>query len=83
MTRIADNDNTPRLMTRPQAAAYLGISTSTFSTWVAMGKMPASIAGTRRWDRMAIDAKLDDESGIVSSDNQEDEFDRWERLNAR
>jgi predicted DNA-binding transcriptional regulator AlpA len=75
-------DNPPRLMTRPQAAAYLGISASTFSTWVAMGKAPPPVPGTRRWDKKAIDAKFDDIDGIRTGE-PEDEFDRWERLNAR
>lgn len=77
-----DNDNGPRLLSRRQAAEYCGIAESTFSMWVASHKMPAAIFGTRRWDKAAIDAKLDEISGLSVNDNQEDEFDRWERLNA-
>ena len=81
MTRRADNDNTPRLLSRKQAAEYLGIGESTFSLWVSTHKVPASIAGTRRWDKRAIDAKLDAISGLdVANDNViEDEFEKWER----
>ncbi|PZP49820.1 MAG: hypothetical protein DI595_12725 [Agrobacterium fabrum] len=79
------NDNSPRLMGRREAAAYLGIGQSTFSLWVSTYKMPAAIAGTRKWDKRAIDAKLDEISGLQSAnDNTEDEFERWEReQNAR
>lgn len=79
------NDNTPRLMGRRESAAYLGIGQSTFSLWVSTHKMPAAIAGTRKWDKRAIDAKLDEISGLLpANDNTEDEFERWEReQNAR
>lgn len=80
MTRRADNDNTPRLLSRKQAAEYLGIGESTFSLWVSTHKVPASFAGTRRWDKRAIDAKLDAISGLdAANDNVEDEFEKWER----
>jgi hypothetical protein len=71
-------------MGRKEAAAYLGIGQSTFSLWVSTHKMPPAIYGTRRWDRRAIDAKLDEISGLkAANDNiNEDAFDRWERLNA-
>ncbi|GHC61257.1 helix-turn-helix transcriptional regulator [Limoniibacter endophyticus] len=80
-----DNDNSPRLIGRRDAATYLGISESTFSMWVATHKMPSTIAGTRKWDRRAIDAKLDEISGLTAAnDNVEDEFEKWEReQNAR
>jgi hypothetical protein len=47
--------------------------------WVASHKMPPSIPGTRKWDKRAIDARLDEISGLGVKDNNEDEFDRWER----
>ncbi|MBP1879145.1 helix-turn-helix transcriptional regulator [Agrobacterium rubi] len=70
---------------RKEAAAYLGIGESTFSLWVSTHKMPPPVPGTRRWDRKAIDAKLDAISGIdLASDTIEDEFEKWEReQNAR
>ncbi|WP_246650511.1 helix-turn-helix transcriptional regulator [Rhizobium laguerreae] len=54
----------PRLIGRKEAAAYCGIGESTFSLWVANHKMPPAIAGTRKWDKRAIDARLDEISGI-------------------
>ncbi|WP_245428154.1 helix-turn-helix transcriptional regulator [Rhizobium phaseoli] len=72
--------NTPRLMGRKDAAAYCGIAESTFSLWVATHKMPPCIPGTRKWDRRAIDAKLDEISGLAVTP-PEDPFDKWEREN--
>jgi len=82
MTRHHDNDNAPRLIGRAEAAAYCGITPTCFSMWVASHKMPPAIPGTRKWDRRAIDAKLDEISGLVVNCDDEDEFDKWERLNA-
>lgn len=70
-TRTAANDNTPRLMGRKDAAAYCGIAESTFSLWVATHKMPPCIPGTRKWDKRAIDAKLDEISGLGVNDNED------------
>lgn len=75
----------PRLIGRKKAAAYLGIGESTFSLWVSTHKMPPPVPGTRRWDRKAIDAKLDAISGLdLTPATIEDEFEKWEReQNAR
>nr|WP_225039650.1 hypothetical protein [Rhizobium sp. T1473] len=55
----------PRLIGRKEAAAYCGISPTCFSMWVASHKMPPAIPGTWKWDRKAIDAKLDEISGLA------------------
>lgn len=68
----------PRLIGRQEAAAYCGISPTCFSMWVSTHKMPPPIPGTRKWDKRAIDAKLDAISGLAPS-AQEDEFGKWER----
>lgn len=70
----------PRLIGRKEAAAYCGIAESTFSMWVVTNKMPTTIPGTRKWDRRAIDAKLDEISGLDGNDD-EDPYDKWEREN--
>ncbi|MBB2832387.1 UNVERIFIED_ORG: hypothetical protein GGD51_002516 [Rhizobium esperanzae] len=67
-----------RLMGRKAAAVYCDIAESTFSLWVATHKMPPAIPGTRKWDRRAIDAKLDEISGLTPED-QEDPYDKWIR----
>ena len=74
------NDNAPRLIGRSEAAAYCGITPTCFSMWVSSHKMPPAIPGTRKWDKKAIDAKLDEISGLVANDAApEDEFEKWER----
>lgn len=55
----------PRLMSGSDAAAYCGVTLNTWSKWVAAGTMPPPVAGTRRWDRKAIDLMLDKASNIV------------------
>ncbi|NRQ15590.1 hypothetical protein [Ensifer sesbaniae] len=69
----------PRLIGRKEAAAYCGIGESTFSLWVATHKMPPAVPGTRKWDKRAIDAKLDEISGLGSSAEPEDAYDKWMR----
>ncbi len=71
----------PRLIGRKEATAYLGIAESTFSMWVASHKMPPPIYGTRKWDKRAIDAKLDEISGIGSAADDEDPYEKWMREN--
>lgn len=69
-------------MTRSEAAAYLGLTRASFSKWVADGRAPKPLHGTRRWDRKAIDLALDKLSGIVlPSVVPEDEcpLEEWKR----
>lgn len=60
---------TPRLLSREQAAAYVGLSANQFDEEVRAGRFPASVAlyVTRRrlWDRSALDAALDSEMVTV------------------
>jgi integrase len=55
----------PRLMSGSDAASYCGVAPATFSQWVAAGRMPGPLPGTRRWDRKAIDLALDEASDIA------------------
>ncbi|MDK1489399.1 hypothetical protein QN219_04925 [Sinorhizobium sp. 7-81] len=68
----------PRLVGRKEAAAYLGIAPGTFSLWVSTHKMPPPVPGTRKWDRKAIDAKLDEISGLTPAEPEE-AYDKWTR----
>lgn len=72
----------PRLMTGAGAAASLGVTPASFTKWVADGRAPKPLPGTRRWDRKAIDFALDKLSGIqpapISKEDQEEE--RWIRI---
>jgi len=52
-------NDSPRLLTRRQAARYCGLSSSGFAKWVSAGRLPHALPGTRRWDRNAIDSALD------------------------
>lgn len=77
------DDNTPRLIGRKAAADYCGIGESTFSAWVSSHKMPPAVPGTRKWDKKAIDARLDEISGL-DVNAVEDEYEKMEReSNAR
>jgi predicted DNA-binding transcriptional regulator AlpA len=74
----------PRLMSGKDAAAYCGVTPETFSKWVADGRAPKPLPGSRRWDRKAIDLALDKASGILPApiskeDQQDEEEQRWER----
>jgi excisionase family DNA binding protein len=52
----------PRGLARPVAAAYVGVSASTFDKMVDDGRMPQPKVVERRlvWDRMALDAAFED-----------------------
>jgi predicted DNA-binding transcriptional regulator AlpA len=73
----------PRLLSRQQVAAYCGLSPSTFSNWVRLGKLPGPLPGTSRWDLKAIDAALDAMSGLSASTEQTSPLDEWRNSRAR
>jgi hypothetical protein len=79
----------PRLVSRAQAARYCSLSASTFSSWVRSGKLPPPLPGTSRWDLKAIDFALDAMSGLPprkESDlesNQTLALDNWRAAHAR
>ena len=76
---LADLGIAPRLLTREQAAAYSGLSVHGFSEWVKAGKLPGPIRGTARWDRKAIDAAIDQASGLNPKIGTAP-FDEWKAL---
>jgi len=67
----------PRLLTKEHAADYCGLSLQGFDAWVRAGRLPMSIPGTHRWDRKAIDLRLDDLSGIQPDDAADSPLDDW------
>jgi hypothetical protein len=68
----------PRCLSRDQAAAYCGCdSLSTFTDWVRRGIVPGPIPGTHRWDRKAIDAALDQASGLSSTVTERSDYAKW------
>lgn len=66
-----------RLLTREEAAAQCKLSPSGFSRWVAMGRLPRPLPGTRRWDQKAIDRALDRLSGLADSEAGQSAYERW------
>ena len=56
---------TPRLLSRQQAAAYCSVSPETFDDYRRRAIVPDPIIGTNRWDRKLIDIWLDKASGIT------------------
>lgn len=74
----------PRLMSGADAAAYCGLAAAAFAKWVAQGRIPKPLPGTRRWDRKAIDLAPDKASGIVTPAviDGESELEMWKRARA-
>jgi hypothetical protein len=71
----------PRLVTRRQAAEYCNLSTTSFSNWVKMGRLPSPIPDTSRWDLKAINKALDVLSGFAQE--EESALDVWRSKRAR
>ncbi len=69
----------PRLMTVHEAAEYCRLTPSGFTAWVKDGRMPGPIAGTKRYDKLAIDRALNKLSGIDNSDEDGSAYDAWKR----
>ena len=65
---------TRRLITLRQAAEYCGISPASYRDWVAAGRVPGYVPGTRRIDKRALDRALDRLSGLEQTD---DPFEEW------
>lgn len=65
----------PRLLTKQEAAAYCGITKATFDDYRRRGMVPDPISGTNRWDKKLIDLWLDKASGIACQTNSS--LDEW------
>lgn len=70
-----------RVLGRNDAASYAGVSPGHFDKLVALGTLPCPLPAygrTRRWDRAAIDAALDEASGLsVGRDAPASAYDTW------
>ena len=64
----------PRLLTKQQAADYCGVTVATFDAYRRRGIVPPPVANTRRWDRRAIDARLDKLSGLNTKSSALDDW---------
>src|SRR5450756_347082 len=68
----------PRGMSKTDAAAYCGCgSLAAFDDWVRRGIVPGPIPGTHRWDRKAIDMKLDLASGLHTTVTPTTALEEW------
>lgn len=50
----------PRLLSKALAASYCDVSPARFDRWRKDGMMPDPLPGTARWDRIDIDAAIED-----------------------
>ncbi|MGB0920623.1 MAG: hypothetical protein ACPG1C_04800 [Alphaproteobacteria bacterium] len=71
----------PRGLKVAQAAAYVGISYSTYMKYAHAGDLPLPMPVANRIDKAALDRALDKLSGI-SDGRHETEFDVWKRASA-
>lgn len=70
----------PRLVSKTDAAAYCGLTPGGYDAWVKAGRLPGPISGTHRYDKKAIDAALDRQSGLEpDQDTPAAAYDRWKR----
>lgn len=68
----------PRGLSRPQAAAYVGVSPNTFDAMIRDGLMPGPKRARARvlWDRHQLDAAFDELPGETAS--PEDGENEWD-----
>ena len=80
---MSEEGQGPRLLSLGEAARYCGLSVSGFRNWIAKGRLPGPLPGTRRWDRRAIDKALDVASHIEHSNTSNSAYDRWKLSKTR
>lgn len=69
----------PRLLTKQQAAGYLGVCAATLERWVAKGRIPGALPDLRKWDRASIDAAIDQMSGLGDAGRPVDAYSQWKQ----
>lgn len=73
----------PRLLSRRDAQAYLGLGRDTFGALVEAGTLPPPLRlprGRRLWDRVALDRAVDALSGIAADSAPDPEAQALEAL---
>lgn len=80
LAAISNLPNWPRLLSEPQAAAYVGVSLETFRGMVKNGIYTQRREGKRvLYDRRLIDRVEDQRSGLLGTDSPEErEWDEWQ-----
>ncbi|PGH52751.1 hypothetical protein CRT60_22660 [Azospirillum palustre] len=79
---LAGLPNWPRLLTRAQAASYLGLTVNGFGVGVEDGTWPDPITfgRTKLWDRRRLDEAVDTLSGYAVEAHERDmEEEDWRR----
>lgn len=71
-----------RCLTAAEAATYCGLTVSGFRSRVARGLLPGPLPQSTRWDRNAIDAALDQQSGLAQTEVARTAYDRWKERRA-
>ncbi|WP_158626139.1 hypothetical protein [Arsenicitalea aurantiaca] len=69
-----------RVLNRKEAASYVGVSVAYFSQLVRDKQLPASLplGSVQRWDRAALDAAIDQLSGLdVKEETPRSAYDIW------
>ena len=80
---VKDLNILPRCLSLKEAAAYVGLTPRSYKEAVRRDKYPDTLPGTRRYDRNAIDARLNAESGITETRHPDiakpkaSEYDDW------
>lgn len=68
---------TARCLSISEAAAYCGVSVTTFRAEIACRIKPIAIGKRRVWDRLALDRWIGEQSGVTGE--AEDGFAKWEK----
>ena len=72
-----------RVMSRKEAASYLGVSPGYFDKLVRLGHLPGplSFPGVKRWDKEALDQRLNFDAGVASTGevHSQTAYDTWSR----
>ncbi len=79
---LAGLPNWPRLLTRAQAASYLGLTVTGFNTGLGEGTWPDPVIPYGRiklWDRRRLDEAVDTLSGYAIQTREQIEEDDWRR----
>lgn len=77
----------PRLLSRTEAAAYVGLSANQFDEEVTAGTFPGPVPlrVTRRlvWDRQALDEALDGTRKVNDGKSWDERREAWQRRKGR
>lgn len=77
---MTGNDKSPLASSAAKKPRHTAASLRVRSLWESTHKMPPVVPGTRKWDKRAIDAKLDEISGLAAiAEPKETDLQKWRR----